>query len=59
MILYFPIIYFIPAWKIQKLLEVQVVVAAATLLGILGWAVHVCITGTYVQALLTILDEWW
>jgi NCS1 family nucleobase:cation symporter-1 len=39
-ILYFPIIYFIPAWKVQKLLEVQVVVATATLLGIMGWAVH-------------------
>ena len=39
-ILYFPIIYFIPAYKIQKLLEVQVVVATATLLGIIGWAVH-------------------
>ena len=40
-ILYFPIIYFIPAYKIQKLLEVQVVVATATLLGIMAWAVHV------------------
>ncbi|PQE13795.1 uracil permease protein [Rutstroemia sp. NJR-2017a BVV2] len=39
-ILYFPIIYFIPAHKIQKLLEVQVVIATATLLGIMGWAVH-------------------
>ena len=39
-ILYFPIIYFIPAWKVQKLLEVQVVVATVTLLGIMGWAVH-------------------
>jgi len=43
MILYFPIVYFIPAYKVQKLLEVQVVVAAATLLGIMGWAVHVSI----------------
>lgn len=34
-ILYFPIIYWIPAHKIQKLLEVQVVIAAATLLGIM------------------------
>jgi hypothetical protein len=41
MILYFPIIYFIPAYKIQKLLEVQVIVATATLLGIMAWAVHV------------------
>lgn len=40
-ILYFPIIYFIPAYKIQKLLEVQVVVASATLLGIMAWAIHV------------------
>ena len=40
-VLYFPIIYFIPAYKIQKLLEVQVVVATATLLGIMAWAVHV------------------
>jgi hypothetical protein len=39
-ILYFPIIYFVPAWKVQKLLEIQVVVATATLLGIMGWAVH-------------------
>ncbi|KAF1845991.1 uncharacterized protein K460DRAFT_284567 [Cucurbitaria berberidis CBS 394.84] len=38
-ILYFPIIYFVPAWKVQKLLEVQVVIATATLLGIMGWAV--------------------
>jgi nucleobase:cation symporter-1, NCS1 family len=41
MVLYFPIIYFIPAYKIQKLLEVQVIVATATLLGIMAWAVHV------------------
>jgi NCS1 family nucleobase:cation symporter-1 len=34
-ILYFPIIYWIPAHKIQKLLEVQVMIAAATLLGIM------------------------
>ncbi len=40
-ILYFPIIYYIPAYKIQKLLEVQVVVATATLLGIMAWAIHV------------------
>ncbi|EXJ94469.1 hypothetical protein A1O1_02865 [Capronia coronata CBS 617.96] len=39
-ILYFPIIYFVPAWKIQKLLEIQIFVAAATLLGIMGWAVN-------------------
>jgi NCS1 family nucleobase:cation symporter-1 len=39
-ILYFPIIYFVPAWKVQKLLEVQVVVATVTLLGIMAWAVH-------------------
>jgi NCS1 family nucleobase:cation symporter-1 len=38
-ILYFPIIYLVPAWKVQKLLEVQVVVATVTLLGIMGWAV--------------------
>lgn len=41
MLLYFPIIYFIPAYKIQKLLEVQVVIATVTLLGIMAWAVHV------------------
>lgn len=40
-ILYFPIIYFVPAWKVQKWLEVQVVVATATLLGIMGWAIAV------------------
>ncbi|ORX95917.1 permease for cytosine/purines, uracil, thiamine, allantoin-domain-containing protein [Clohesyomyces aquaticus] len=39
-ILYFPIIYFVPAWKVQKLLEVQIIVATVTLLGIMGWAVH-------------------
>lgn len=39
-ILYFPIIYFIPAWRVQKFLEVQVVIATATLLGIMAWAVH-------------------
>tara|TARA_R110002060_G_scaffold29629_7_gene40047 strand:+ start:1393 stop:1608 length:216 start_codon:yes stop_codon:yes gene_type:complete len=43
-ILYFPIIYFIPAHKIQKLLEVQVVIATATLLGIMGWAISVSLT---------------
>lgn len=40
-ILYFPIIYFVPAWKVQKLLEVQVFVSAATLLSIMAYAVHV------------------
>jgi NCS1 family nucleobase:cation symporter-1 len=39
-ILYFPIIYFVPAHKIQKLLEVQVIVATVTLLGIMGWAIQ-------------------
>ncbi|KAL3422838.1 NCS1 nucleoside transporter [Phlyctema vagabunda] len=39
-ILYFPIIYFIPAHKIQKLLEIQVIIASATLLGIMGWAIN-------------------
>jgi NCS1 family nucleobase:cation symporter-1 len=38
-LLYFPIIYFVPAWKVQKLLEVQIIVATVTLLGIMGWAV--------------------
>lgn len=40
-ILYFPIIYFIPAYKIQKLLEWQVVISAITLFGIMGFAVSV------------------
>jgi NCS1 family nucleobase:cation symporter-1 len=40
-LLYFPIIIWIPAYKIQKLLEVQIIVATATLLGIMGWAIHV------------------
>jgi len=40
-VLDFPIIYFVPAWKVQKLLEVQVFVSAATLLGIMAYAVHV------------------
>jgi nucleobase:cation symporter-1, NCS1 family len=38
-ILYFPIIYFVPAWKVQKLLEVSVVVALVTLLSIMAFAV--------------------
>ena len=41
-ILYFPIIYWIPAHKIQKLLEVQVVIAAATLLGIMVCSSLLC-----------------
>ena len=40
--LYFPVIYFIPAHKITKLLEANVVISAATLCGIVGWAVSVC-----------------
>lgn len=39
--LYFPIIYFVPAHKVQKLLEVQVLIGTATLLGLMAWAVHV------------------
>lgn len=38
-LLYFPIIYYVPAYKVQKLLEVQVVVATVTLFGIMGYAV--------------------
>ncbi|KAK5118455.1 hypothetical protein LTR62_002969 [Meristemomyces frigidus] len=37
--LYFPIIYFVPAYKVQKLLEIQVVIATVTLFGIMGFAV--------------------
>jgi nucleobase:cation symporter-1, NCS1 family len=44
MVLYFPIIYFVPPYKVQKWLEVQVIVATATLVGIMAWAVNVNIT---------------
>ena len=44
--LYFPIIYWVPAWRVQKLLEVQIVIAAATLLGIMGWAISVSTSST-------------
>lgn len=37
--LYFPIIYFVPPHQVQKLLEVNLVLSAATLLGIMGWAI--------------------
>lgn len=59
-ILYFPIIYFVPAWKVQKLLEVQVIVATATLLGIMGWAVSVSLGPLDLTKSNTnrILDEW-
>lgn len=40
-LLYFPIIYFIPAYKVQRLLEVQVIIAGVTLFGIMGFAVSV------------------
>ena len=39
-LLYFPIIYWIPAYKVQKDLEVQVVIATVTLFGIMGYAVQ-------------------
>jgi NCS1 family nucleobase:cation symporter-1 len=39
-LLYFPIIYFVPPHQIQKLLVANLVVSSATLLGIMGWAVH-------------------
>jgi NCS1 family nucleobase:cation symporter-1 len=38
--LYFPVIYFVPAHKVVKLLEANVIISAATLCGILGWAIH-------------------
>lgn len=38
-ILYFPIIYFVPAWRVQKYLEVSVVIATVTLFSIMGYAV--------------------
>jgi NCS1 family nucleobase:cation symporter-1 len=41
---YFPVMYWVPAWRIQKLLEVQVVIATVTLLGIMGWAIHVSLS---------------
>ncbi|KAH8899852.1 hypothetical protein GQ53DRAFT_203189 [Thozetella sp. PMI_491] len=39
-ILYFPVIYFIPPHQVQKFLVPNLVVASATLFGIMGWAVH-------------------
>lgn len=39
-VLYFPIIYFIPPERIQKLLIANLVISSATLLGIMAWAVH-------------------
>jgi len=38
-LLYFPVIYWVPAYRVQKFLEVQVVVATVTLFGIMGYAV--------------------
>lgn len=37
--LYFPIIYFVPPHQVQKLLETNLILSTATLLGIMGWAV--------------------
>ncbi|KAI1633043.1 permease for cytosine/purines, uracil, thiamine, allantoin-domain-containing protein [Biscogniauxia mediterranea] len=39
-ILYFPIIYFIPPHVVQRYLIANLVISSATLLGIMGWAVH-------------------
>ncbi|KAH8676138.1 permease for cytosine/purines, uracil, thiamine, allantoin-domain-containing protein [Xylariales sp. PMI_506] len=39
-VLYFPIIYFIPPHRIDKFLVANLVVSSATLLGIMGWALH-------------------
>ncbi|KAK9415281.1 hypothetical protein SUNI508_02129 [Seiridium unicorne] len=39
-ILYFPVIYFVPPHQIQKLLVANLVILSATLLGIMGWAIH-------------------
>ncbi|KAH9897471.1 permease for cytosine/purines, uracil, thiamine, allantoin-domain-containing protein [Xylariomycetidae sp. FL2044] len=39
-LLYFPVIYFIPPHVVQKYLIANLVVSSATLLGIMGWAVR-------------------
>lgn len=39
-LLYFPVFIFIPPHHIQKLLQPNLIIASATLLGIMGWAVH-------------------
>ncbi|KAI1846696.1 hypothetical protein JX265_009001 [Neoarthrinium moseri] len=39
-VLYIPIIYFVPPHQIQKFLVANLVVSTATLLGIMSWAVH-------------------
>ncbi|RDW95060.1 hypothetical protein BP5796_00823 [Coleophoma crateriformis] len=38
-IVYFPIIWYIPPHRIQKFLEPALIIAVATMLGIMGWAV--------------------
>ncbi|KAK7989140.1 hypothetical protein PG989_009455 [Apiospora arundinis] len=38
--LYIPVIYFVPPHQIQKLLVANLVISSATLLGIMGWAIH-------------------
>jgi nucleobase:cation symporter-1, NCS1 family len=38
-VLYFPIIWFVPPHRVQKYLIANLVVSSATLLGIMGWAI--------------------
>lgn len=39
-ILYFPIVYWVPPHQIEKLLIANLVISSATLLGIMAWAIH-------------------
>ncbi|KAJ4419113.1 hypothetical protein N0V82_005126 [Gnomoniopsis sp. IMI 355080] len=39
-LVYFPVFIFIPPHQVQKFLQPNLVIASATLLGIMGWAVH-------------------
>lgn len=39
-LLYIPVIYLVPPHRIQKFLVANLVISSATLLGIMGWAVH-------------------
>lgn len=38
-LLYFPIIYFVPPHQVQRYLKANLVISTATLLGIMGWAI--------------------
>ncbi|KAK8049617.1 hypothetical protein PG994_011347 [Apiospora phragmitis] len=39
-LLYIPVIYFVPPHRIQRFLVANLVISSATLFGIMGWAIH-------------------